>query len=114
MREMKKESEHDVEDLSFAASCDEWAWNDATGSSGGGVSDYFPQPWYQIDANVPVSVNDGHRGRLAWRPGPTAIADLHEQFGAWDCGSVFDLAPRLASTLSTPTKQRFESRPTVG
>ncbi|HUB12483.1 MAG TPA: choice-of-anchor D domain-containing protein [Acetobacteraceae bacterium] len=51
--------------------CDEWAWNDSftfggftgTGASGGGISDYFPQPWYQVDANVPVSVNDGHRGR---------------------------------------------------
>ena len=52
-------------------SCDEWAWNDSfsfggfsgTGASGGGVSDYFPQPGYQVDAGVPVSVNDGHRGR---------------------------------------------------
>lgn len=44
-------------------SCDEWAWNDNTGASGGGISDYFPQPGYQVDANVPVSVNDGHRGR---------------------------------------------------
>ena len=44
-------------------SSDEWAWNDNTGASGGGISDYFPQPWYQVDANVPVSVNDGHRGR---------------------------------------------------
>src|SRR6202035_328432 len=26
-------------------------------------SDYFPQPFYQVDANVPASVNDGHRGR---------------------------------------------------
>jgi hypothetical protein len=52
-------------------SSDEWAWNDffsfggfsGAGASGGGVSDFFPQPGYQIDANVPVSVNDGHRGR---------------------------------------------------
>lgn len=52
-------------------SCDEWAWNDffsfggfsGTGASGGGISDYFPQPWYQVDANVPASVNDGHSGR---------------------------------------------------
>jgi kumamolisin len=41
----------------------EWAWNDGTGASGGGVSDYFPSPSYQIDANVPASVNDGHHGR---------------------------------------------------
>jgi kumamolisin len=52
-------------------SCDEWAWNDffsiggfsGTGASGGGVSDYFPLPWYQSDTNIPVSVKDGHRGR---------------------------------------------------
>jgi kumamolisin len=47
----------------IGTSFDEWAWNDNTGASGGGVSDYFPQPSYQVDANVPVSVNDGHRGR---------------------------------------------------
>ncbi len=53
------------------ATCDEWAWNDffsfggfsGTGASGGGVSDYFPLPWYQSPTNVPVSVKDGHRGR---------------------------------------------------
>jgi kumamolisin len=43
--------------------CDEWAWDDATGASGGGVSDYFPLPWYQSDTNIPVSIKDGHRGR---------------------------------------------------
>lgn len=42
---------------------DEWAWNDNTGASGGGISDLFPPPSYQVDANVPVSVNDGHIGR---------------------------------------------------
>jgi kumamolisin len=47
----------------LGTSFDEWAWEDASGASGGGVSDFFPQPWYQVDANVPVSVNDGHRGR---------------------------------------------------
>ena len=47
----------------IGTSSDEWAWDDATGASGGGVSDYFPPPWYQVDANVPVSVNDGHRRR---------------------------------------------------
>jgi kumamolisin len=42
---------------------DEWAWNDNTGASGGGISDLFPRPSYQVDANVPASVNDGHIGR---------------------------------------------------
>ncbi len=52
-------------------SFDEWAWNDivsiggftAQTATGGGVSDLFPPPWYQVDADVPPSVNDGHRGR---------------------------------------------------
>lgn len=52
-------------------SFDEWAWNDVftfggfpqSGATGGGISDLFPQPWYQVDAGVPGSVNDGHHGR---------------------------------------------------
>jgi kumamolisin len=47
---------------------DEYAWNDTffggiPGATGGGISDLFPQPSYQVDAGVPLSVNDGHRGR---------------------------------------------------
>ncbi len=47
---------------------DEYAWNDIffggfSGATGGGISDLFPQPSYQVDAGVPLSVNDGHRGR---------------------------------------------------
>lgn len=53
------------------ASFDEYAWTDSfsfggfsgVGATGGGVSDYFPQPYYQVDASVPPSLNDGHRGR---------------------------------------------------
>jgi kumamolisin len=52
-------------------SFDEWAWNDFFSiggppeqtATGGGVSALFPPPWYQADAGVPPSVNDGHRGR---------------------------------------------------
>jgi kumamolisin len=52
-------------------SCDEWAWNDTAtfggstwvAATGGGVSAVFPLPYYQIDAGVPPSVNDGHSGR---------------------------------------------------
>ena len=44
-------------------SFDEWVWNDAWGATGGGVSAIFPLPWYQVDAGVPGSVNDGHHGR---------------------------------------------------
>jgi kumamolisin len=41
----------------------EWAWNDSSGASGGGVSAVFPRPTYQVDAGVPASLNDGHVGR---------------------------------------------------
>lgn len=40
----------------------EATWND-NGATGGGVSDIFPVPAFQAQANVPVSVNDGHAGR---------------------------------------------------
>jgi kumamolisin len=49
----------DVTGTSF----DEWVWNDGWGATGGGVSAIFPLPWYQVDAGVPGSVNDGHHGR---------------------------------------------------
>jgi len=46
-----------------AAGFDEWAWNDSSGATGGGVSAIFPRPAYQVDAGVPASLNDGHVGR---------------------------------------------------
>jgi kumamolisin len=53
------------------ASFDEVTWNDIfvfEGKSihavtGGGISDFFPLPPFQLAASVPVSINDGHRGR---------------------------------------------------
>jgi len=44
----------------------EVVWNDGAGqgASGGGVSETFPLPAYQVGANVPVSVNPSHfKGR---------------------------------------------------
>jgi len=42
----------------------EVAWNDASGATGGGVSETFSLPSYQAKANVPVSVNPSHfKGR---------------------------------------------------
>ena len=42
----------------------EYAWNDGTGASGGGVSYFFAMPSYQDAAGVPASVNpDHHVGR---------------------------------------------------
>ena len=52
------------------SSFDEYVWNDADpsdpdhwGTTGGGVSDFFPLPSWQNDAGVPASVNDSHMGR---------------------------------------------------
>jgi kumamolisin len=43
---------------------DEVVWNDASGATGGGVSDFFPIPDWQTSAGVPLSVNPEHfRGR---------------------------------------------------
>jgi kumamolisin len=49
---------------------DEYVWNDPApgdpsnwGTTGGGVSDFFGLPLYQVGAGVPPSVNDGHFGR---------------------------------------------------
>jgi hypothetical protein len=47
---------------------DEYVWNDPHpsnwGTTGGGISDFFPVPGYQANASVPASVNDSsHHGR---------------------------------------------------
>lgn len=52
-------------------SFDEYVWNDTFtisgsstgGATGGGVSDHFEVPGYQLNANVPVSLNGGKSGR---------------------------------------------------
>ena len=45
------------------SSFDEYVWNDGSGATGGGVSDRFGKPAYQLGADVPASMNDGHIGR---------------------------------------------------
>jgi hypothetical protein len=43
---------------------DEYLWNDNTGASGGGISDFFSMPSYQNGAGVPPSLNiPTHTGR---------------------------------------------------
>jgi kumamolisin len=39
----------------------EIVWNDAQGTTGGGVSDVFDLPSWQIGAGVPASINPGNR-----------------------------------------------------
>ena len=41
----------------------EWIWNDDQGATGGGISDIFDLPAWQMGAGVPTSANDGRRGR---------------------------------------------------
>jgi len=43
----------------------EVVWNDdpAASATGGGVSDVFPLPVWQANANIPASINDQHSGR---------------------------------------------------
>ena len=50
------------------STCTEYVWNDtffgtAKGATGGGVSDFFAIPNYQLGASVPVSIKDSHVGR---------------------------------------------------
>lgn len=52
-----------VGDIKDDGSFDEYVWNDGHGATGGGISDYFPLPFYQQFVDVPVSLNDGHVGR---------------------------------------------------
>jgi kumamolisin len=40
----------------------EVTWND-NGITGGGISDVFPLPDFQVGSAIPGSVNDGHQGR---------------------------------------------------
>ncbi len=56
----------------------EVVWNDsATSATGGGISDVFPLPSWQANANVPVSVNDKHAGRGV----PDVAGDADPQTG---------------------------------
>jgi kumamolisin len=55
-------------------------WNDGArgGAGGGGISDFFPLPAWQSGANVPHSVNSGHKGG---RGLPDVAANADEQTG---------------------------------
>jgi kumamolisin len=76
-------------------SFDEYVWNDPApsdpshwGTTGGGVSDQFPLPQYQADANVPPSLNDGQVRRGV--PDVAANASLNSGYsGLYVGGSPF-------------------------
>ena len=41
----------------------EHVWNEGTIGTGGGISDNYPVPDFQLSAGLPPSTNDGHKGR---------------------------------------------------
>ena len=41
----------------------ETVWNEGTIGTGGGISDSYPVPDFQLGMSLPASVNDGHMGR---------------------------------------------------
>ncbi len=49
--------------VSGEAITEEVVWNDGTSGTGGGISDLFDVPAFQANANLPVSVNGGRKGR---------------------------------------------------
>jgi len=51
-----------ISDVS-GASFTETTWSQSFGTTGGGISDFFSLPTYQIGAGIPLSANDGHQGR---------------------------------------------------
>ncbi len=51
-----------ISDVS-GASFTESTWANSFGTTGGGISDFFTLPTYQIGVGVPLSANDGHQGR---------------------------------------------------
>jgi hypothetical protein len=49
--------------LAGSAVVSESVWHDGAIGTGGGISEYYPTPDFQIGVGLPRSVNDGHEGR---------------------------------------------------
>ncbi len=67
-------------DASGSQVTDEVVWNESAtgdGATGGGVSDFFPLPSWQANAQIPPSVNDQHKGRGV----PDVAGDADPQTG---------------------------------
>jgi kumamolisin len=82
----------------------EQVWNETVnqeGATGGGVSDYFPKPAYQANANVPPSVNPGNfvgRGMpdVCGDADPVTGYDVHVDGQASVIGGTSAVAPLWA------------------
>jgi kumamolisin len=92
----------------------EVVWSDGTraqggGSTGGGVSDFFPVPPWQSAVNVPRAASTGHRGRGV--PDVAAVADArtgYAQFmdGQWFTdGGTSAVAPLYAGLIARFNQQ---------
>jgi kumamolisin len=89
----------------------EVVWNDSmTSATGGGVSDLFPLPTWQTNANVPPSVNDQHKGRGV----PDVAGDADPQTGysvyvdgqSVVFGGTSAVAPLWAALIALINQQR--------
>src|SRR5271167_504869 len=78
----------------------EYVWNDASGATGGGVSDVFGVPSYQSHLGVPKSVNPSPpfmaRGRGI--PDVAANASLASGYPMFFCGAPYTAAGTSAAT----------------
>ena len=90
-------------------SFDEYVWNDPGadpnqsnwGTTGGGVSDFFPVPGYQANAGVPPSVNDSsHHGRGV--PDVAGNANIASGYSGIILGGNPALYPGNGTSASAP------------
>ena len=85
---------------------EEKTWNDTGGgATGGGISEVFDLPWWQTWSNVPLSVNNGKKGRgipdIAGNASPYSgcILYYYEQFEYG--GGTSAVAPMYAGLIAT-------------
>ena len=88
----------------IGTSCDEWAWNDLIfGDSPvprvAASAITFRSPGTRVDTNIPVSVNDGHRGRGV--PDVSANASPNSGY-PFILGGVPSPAPANGTSASAP------------
>jgi kumamolisin len=78
----------------------EYVWNDASGATGGGVSDIFDVPTYQSHMNVPHTVNPSPPFKAKGRSTPDVAANASSSSGypMFFCGSPYTAAGTSAAT----------------
>jgi len=82
----------------------EVTWNDVSSATGGGVSDFFPLPYYQSGVGVPNSVNDGHQGRgvpdVAGNASPSSGYAMSVNGASWTADGISAVAPLYAGLIA--------------